>query len=116
MSDDPYAAKPWLKHYDENVPANIDYPEINLYEILDNTAKDFAGLTGNEIVYDLYTGTGTIAAFVSRYAKKVVGIEYVAPAIKDAKENSALNSGVYTTQGKIINQVYKRALEGRKEL
>jgi len=57
-----------------------------------NTAKDFAGLTGNEIVYDLYTGTGTIAAFVSRYAKKVVGIEYVAPAIRDAKENSALNN------------------------
>ena len=60
---------------------------LKLYQ----TAKDFAGLKGNEIVYDLYTGTGTIAAFVSRFAKKVVGIEYIASAIEDAKENSALN-------------------------
>ncbi|MEN8224905.1 MAG: 23S rRNA (uracil(1939)-C(5))-methyltransferase RlmD [Bacteroidota bacterium] len=56
-----------------------------------NTAKDFAGLTGNETVYDLYTGTGTIAAYVSRYAKKVVGIEYISSAIEDAKENASLN-------------------------
>jgi len=41
MSEDPYAAKPWLKHYEEGVPETIDYPEINLYEFLDNTAKDF---------------------------------------------------------------------------
>jgi len=56
-----------------------------------NTAKEFAGLSGEELVYDLYTGTGTIAAFISRFAKKVVGIEYVAPAIEDAKENADLN-------------------------
>jgi long-chain acyl-CoA synthetase len=43
MTDDPYAAKPWLKHYDEEVPEHIDYPEMNLYEILDNAAKDFGG-------------------------------------------------------------------------
>ena len=59
----------------------------NLYKV----AREFAGLTGNEMVYDLYTGTGTIANFVSRQAKKVIGIEYVPEAIEDAKVNSALN-------------------------
>ena len=54
-------------------------------------AREFAGLTGNEMVYDLYTGTGTIANFVSRQAKKVIGIEYVPEAIEDAKVNSSLN-------------------------
>lgn len=54
--------------------------------------RDFAGLTGNEVVYDLYTGTGTIANFVARQAAKVVGIEYVPEAIEDAKINSALNN------------------------
>jgi 23S rRNA (uracil1939-C5)-methyltransferase len=48
-------------------------------------------LTGNELVYDLYTGTGTIANFVSHQAKKVIGIEYVPEAIEDAKNNSSLN-------------------------
>ena len=59
----------------------------NLYKV----TRDFAGLTGEELVYDLYTGTGTIANFVSRQAKKVVGIEYVPEAIEDAKVNSAIN-------------------------
>lgn len=59
----------------------------NLYKV----ACEFAGLTGNELVYDLYTGTGTIANFVARQARKVVGIEYVPEAIEDAKVNSALN-------------------------
>ena len=54
-------------------------------------AREFAGLTGNELVYDLYTGTGTIANFVSRQAKKVIGIEYVPEAIEDAKVNSEIN-------------------------
>lgn len=58
-----------------------------LYKVV----RDFAGLTGNELVYDLYTGTGTIANFVSRKARKVVGIEYVPEAIADAKVNSAVN-------------------------
>ncbi len=53
--------------------------------------REFAALTGDEIVYDLYTGTGTIANFVARKAKKVVGIEYVPEAIEDAKVNSAIN-------------------------
>ena len=59
----------------------------NLYKV----ARDFAGLTGEELVYDLYTGTGTIANFVSRRAKKVIGIEYMPEAIEDAKVNSAIN-------------------------
>ncbi|MCF8278600.1 MAG: 23S rRNA (uracil(1939)-C(5))-methyltransferase RlmD [Flavobacteriales bacterium] len=61
------------------------------YELYKIT-RDFAALTGNEVVYDLYTGTGTIAQFVAKQAKKVVGIEYVEPAIVDAKLNAALNS------------------------
>lgn len=59
----------------------------NLYKV----AREFAELTGNELVYDLYTGTGTIANFVARQARKVVGIEYVPEAIEDAKVNSDLN-------------------------
>jgi 23S rRNA (uracil1939-C5)-methyltransferase len=60
------------------------------YELYKIT-REFAGLTGNELVYDLYTGTGTIANFVAKKAKKVIGIEYVPEAIEDAKVNSALN-------------------------
>ncbi len=56
-----------------------------------SVAREFAGLTGNELVYDLYTGTGTIANFVSRKARKVIGIEYVPEAISDAKVNSEIN-------------------------
>jgi 23S rRNA (uracil1939-C5)-methyltransferase len=56
-----------------------------------SVARDFAALTGNELVYDLYTGTGTIAQFVSKKASKVVGIEYVPEAIEDAKVNAQAN-------------------------
>lgn len=66
------------------------------YELY-KVARDFAGLTGNELVYDLYTGTGTIANFVARDARKVIGIEYVADAIEDAKINSAVN-GIANTE------------------
>lgn len=59
----------------------------NLYKV----AREFAGLTGDELVYDLYTGTGTIANFVAKQARKVVGIEYVEDAIEDAKVNSENN-------------------------
>ena len=54
-------------------------------------AADFAALTGEELVYDLYTGTGTIANFVARKVRKVIGIEYVPDAIEDAKANAAFN-------------------------
>lgn len=60
----------------------------NLYKV----ARRFAGLTGNELVYDLYTGTGTIANFVSRQARRVIGIEYVPEAIEDARVNSQINN------------------------
>jgi 23S rRNA (uracil1939-C5)-methyltransferase len=58
-----------------------------LYKVV----KEFAGLTGREVVYDLYTGTGTIANFVAGSAFKVIGIEYVEEAVNDAKENSSIN-------------------------
>lgn len=61
------------------------------YELY-SVARRFAGLTGDEVVYDLYTGTGTIANFVARQARRVIGIEYVPEAIEDAKVNSSLNN------------------------
>lgn len=60
----------------------------NLYKV----TRDFAQIKADDVVYDLYTGTGTIANFVARQAKRVVGIEYVESAIEDAKENSQLNN------------------------
>ncbi len=60
---------------------------LNLYRV----ARDFAGLTGEEVVYDLYTGTGTIANYIASQASKVVGIEYVEDAVADARINSEIN-------------------------
>ena len=60
------------------------------YELY-KVARKFAGLTGNELVYDLYTGTGTIACFVAGQAKQVIGIEYVEDAIEDARINAHIN-------------------------
>lgn len=60
------------------------------YELY-NVARNFAELRGDELVYDLYTGTGTIANFVARKSRKVIGIEYVEDAIKDAKLNAVVN-------------------------
>jgi 23S rRNA (uracil1939-C5)-methyltransferase len=60
-------------------------------EVLYDITKDFAGLTGSELVYDLYTGTGSIAIYVADKASKVVGVEYVEEAIIDAKENAKMN-------------------------
>ena len=65
---------------------------LNLYRVV----RDFACLTGDQIVYDLYTGTGTIANFIAPRAKKVIGIEYVPEAIEDALENSKTNN-IYNT-------------------
>ncbi|MBQ4821236.1 23S rRNA (uracil(1939)-C(5))-methyltransferase RlmD [Aquimarina sp. MMG016] len=61
------------------------------YELYKVT-RDFANLTGNELVYDLYTGTGTIAQFVAKKAKKVIGVEAVPEAIEDAKKNAKNNT------------------------
>jgi 23S rRNA (uracil1939-C5)-methyltransferase len=66
---------------------------LELYRI----AKDFAGLSGKEIVYDLYTGTGTIANYIAAYAHRVIGIEYVDEAVQDARVNSEIN-GIVNTQ------------------
>ncbi len=66
---------------------------LELYRI----AREFAGLTGNEVVYDLYTGTGTIANFIAAGARKVIGIEYVEEAIQDARINSEFN-GILNTE------------------
>lgn len=57
-----------------------------------STARDFAGLTGKETVYDLYTGTGTIANYVAGISGKVIGIEYIKDAVDDAKINSGMNN------------------------
>lgn len=69
---------------------------LQAYELY-KVARDFATLTGKELVYDLYTGTGTIANFVSRKAREVIGIEYVPEAIEDAKINSEIN-GITNTR------------------
>ncbi len=69
---------------------------LQAYELYKIT-RDFAGLTGNEVVYDLYTGTGTIANFVAQKAKKVVGVEYVPTAIDDAQVNASINNITNTT-------------------
>ncbi|WP_076422362.1 23S rRNA (uracil(1939)-C(5))-methyltransferase RlmD [Pontibacter lucknowensis] len=66
------------------------------YELYKLT-REFAGLTGNELVYDLYTGAGTIANFVARQSREVIGIEYVPSAIEDAKINSQINDITNTT-------------------
>ncbi len=61
---------------------------LELYKV----AREFAGLKGDEVVYDLYTGTGTIANFIAANASKVIGIEYVEAAVKDAEVNSVINN------------------------
>ena len=60
-------------------------------EVLYNVAKDYAELTGEEVVFDLYSGIGTISIFVAENAKKVYGVEVVEPAVEDAKENAEMN-------------------------
>jgi 23S rRNA (uracil1939-C5)-methyltransferase len=65
---------------------------LRLYEI----TRDFADFKGDELVYDLYTGAGTIANFIAGHVREVVGIEYVPTAIEDAKVNSAINNIVNT--------------------
>lgn len=60
-------------------------------ERLYKTARSFAGLTGNEVVYDLYCGTGSIGIFLSQHAKKIIGVDLIQQAIEDAKENALLN-------------------------
>lgn len=91
-----YKGAPYITEKMENLAFRIgpkSFYQTNSSQAyaLYKVARDFAGLTGEEIVYDLYTGTGTIAQFVASQAKKVVGIEYVTEAIEDAKTNAQLN-------------------------
>lgn len=65
-------------------------------EELYRITRDFAGLTGNEVLYDLYCGTGSIGIFCSKGAKKVIGVELIEDAIEDAKKNAALNNIEHT--------------------
>ncbi len=77
-------------HFSINAKSFYQTNSEQAYELYKIT-RDFAGLTGNEVVYDLYTGTGTIAQFVSKKAKKVIGVEAVPEAIADAKLNAERN-------------------------
>jgi 23S rRNA (uracil1939-C5)-methyltransferase len=91
-----FAGKPYLTETMENLQFRVaakSFFQTNstqAYELY-KIARNFAQLTGNEIVYDLYTGTGTIANFVAKQAKQVIGLEYIAQAIEDAKVNSQIN-------------------------
>jgi 23S rRNA (uracil1939-C5)-methyltransferase len=78
-------------HFSINAKSFYQTNSDQAYELYKIT-REFAGLTGNELVYDLYTGTGTIAQFVSKQAKKVIGVEAVPEAIFDAKENAKRNN------------------------
>jgi 23S rRNA (uracil1939-C5)-methyltransferase len=78
-------------HFSINAKSFYQTNSAQAYELYKIT-RDFAGLTGNELVYDLYTGTGTIAQFVSKNAKKVIGVEAVPEAIIDADANAKRNN------------------------
>ncbi|MCK0161969.1 23S rRNA (uracil(1939)-C(5))-methyltransferase RlmD [Allomuricauda sp. F6463D] len=78
-------------HFKINAKSFYQTNSAQAYELYKIT-RDFAGLSGNELVYDLYTGTGTIAQFIAKNAKKVVGVESVPEAIEDAKSNAKHNN------------------------
>ena len=96
-----YAGKDYIEETMEGLKFKIgpkSFYQTNssqAYELY-KVAREFAALSGNEVVYDLYTGTGTIANFIAKNAKQVIGIEYVEPAIVDAREN-ALRNGIDNT-------------------
>ena len=82
---------------------NLRYLQNHFFKPTQNRQKnytmpaDFVALDGNEIVYDLYCGTGSIGIFLSRNAKKIIGVDVIEDAIKDAKENAALNNINHTS-------------------
>lgn len=91
-----YAGKPYIEEEMEGLKFRIgpkSFYQTNSHQAykLYSKTREFAHLTGNELVYDLYTGTGTIANFVARQCRKVVGVEYVPEAIEDARLNSQVN-------------------------
>lgn len=97
-----YSGRPYIEEEMEGLRFRIgpkSFYQTNSLQAyrLYSVARDFADLKGDELVYDLYTGTGTIANFVARGCRHVVGIEYVPEAIEDAKVNSAVN-GIDNTE------------------
>jgi len=97
-----FVGKPYITEQMENLQFRVGPKSfyqtnaLQAYELYKIT-RTYAGLQGNEVVYDLYTGTGTIANFVAHQAKNVVGLEYVAMSIEDAKVNSQINNIHNTT-------------------
>ncbi len=92
-----YHGKPYITETMEDLqyrvgPKSFFQTNSSQAYVLYKLTRELAQLTGNEIVYDLYTGTGTIANFVAHQAKKVIGVEYVEQAIEDAKINSQINN------------------------
>lgn len=97
-----YSGKPYIEEEMEGLrfrvgPKSFYQTNSDQAYVLYTVAREFAELTGSELVYDLYTGTGTIANFVSGKASKVIGIEYVEDAIRDARINSEAN-GISNTE------------------
>lgn len=97
-----YSGKGHIEETLENFRFKISpksFFQTNTYqaEALYRATRDFAGLTGNEVLYDLYCGTGSIGIFCSAKAKKVIGIEVIEDAVKDAQENAALNDLAHCT-------------------
>ena len=92
----PYRSSPFITERMESLlfkigPKSFYQTNSDQAYRLYGVVRDFAQLAGNELVYDLYTGAGTIALFLSRYAKEVIGIEYVEEAVADARENAIAN-------------------------
>ncbi len=91
-----YKGKPYIEEEMEGLKFRVgpksfyQTNSLQAYELY-KVARNFAHLSGNELVYDLYTGTGTIANFISRQALKVIGIEYVEDAVADARINAEVN-------------------------
>ncbi len=91
-----FAGKPYIEEKMEDLTFRIgvkSFYQTNSEQayVLYKIAREMAALSGDELVYDLYTGTGTIANFVAKKSKKVIGIEYVEDAVIDAKVNSSVN-------------------------
>jgi len=92
----PYQGPPFIMEQMESLrfklgPKSFYQTNSNQAYRLYSVIRDFAELTGNELVYDLYTGIGSIALFLSPYAQEVIGIEYVAEAVENARENADIN-------------------------
>jgi 23S rRNA (uracil1939-C5)-methyltransferase len=95
---DPFIMEEMPSPIEGNAPFKFKVGPLSFYQTnpeqafkLYKTAFEYAAFKGDELVYDLYTGTGTIASFVAKSVKKVIGVEYVDDAVEDAKENMALN-------------------------